>query len=744
MKNVFTIILFLLLTAILSSLSGQWTQKTDIPTGRSYASACEVDGKIYVIGGGATTKSCMSVMEVYDPETNTWDKNIAPMLTPRVNFCAGVVNGKIYVIGGTTGHTNSNGIIGSVEVYDPATDTWQNKTPMPVPRRAAACGVIDNKIYVAGGSPTSWYGSNTNKLEAYDPVTDTWDTTKDNMPKTLFGPRGAVLDGKFYIVGGVSSTTWTGQTSVQIYDPVTNTWELGPNLINGRFDHSLEVVGGKLFVIGGLREATSYVQPTISQVEVYDPAQDSSWSVVDSTPVVMNVHASSVYNDTIYLFSGSRSRENFDMIPTKDVYSYKPPEAEEQAWNRIADIPTARIFASSCTLNDKIYVLGGDPGNGQGISNMEVYDPVMDSWDVTKQPMPTSRLELGVCTVNEKIYAIGGASTHGGSAFGTVEEYDPSSNSWISRTAKPSPRKGAAYGVIDNKIYVAGGTAASYNIASNKLEVYDPVTDTWDITKEAMLKAVYVPTGAVIDNKFYVIGGLVGSPWTGQKTVQIYDLITDTWSLGPDLLEGRAVPTTNVVNGKLYVIGGDSELALVTSIEEYDPNSNSWKTIDQKVELTMNTSCVLGNKIYLISGSTTPYMNLTWTSAVYSFNPDLVTSIDVEPNYLIIPNNFALHQNYPNPFNPTTTIKYSIPYSSVIPNSVRDLSTQIPDQARNDNVILKVYDILGREMATLVNQKQKPGNYEVEWDAKNQPSGVYFYQLNTGNYTETKKMILLR
>ncbi len=60
------------------------------------------------------------------------------------------------------------------------------------------------------------------------------------------------------------------------------------------------------------------------------------------------------------------------------------------------------------------------------------------------------------------------------------------------------------------------------------------------------------------------------------------------------------------------------------------------------------------------------------------------------------------------------------------------------------NVKLKIYDILGREIATLVNETQKPGNYKITWNANNQPSGIYFYKLTAGNFVETKKMILLR
>jgi len=95
-----------------------------------------------------------------------------------------------------------------------------------------------------------------------------------------------------------------------------------------------------------------------------------------------------------------------------------------------------------------------------------------------------------------------------------------------------------------------------------------------------------------------------------------------------------------------------------------------------------------------------------------------------------LPLKFELSQNYPNPFNPSTIIKYSI-----------------PNFAGNENfssVQLKIYDVLGREVATLVNRKQQPGNYEVSFNAVGLASGIYFYRLTTGNKISVKKMMLIK
>jgi len=94
-----------------------------------------------------------------------------------------------------------------------------------------------------------------------------------------------------------------------------------------------------------------------------------------------------------------------------------------------------------------------------------------------------------------------------------------------------------------------------------------------------------------------------------------------------------------------------------------------------------------------------------------------------------VPAHFSLSQNYPNPFNPNTKIKFDIPS---VGNGL------------DRSVKLTVYDILGKEVTTLVNENLQPGSYEATWDALNFPSGVYFYKLSAGDYTETKKMLLVK
>jgi hypothetical protein len=98
--------------------------------------------------------------------------------------------------------------------------------------------------------------------------------------------------------------------------------------------------------------------------------------------------------------------------------------------------------------------------------------------------------------------------------------------------------------------------------------------------------------------------------------------------------------------------------------------------------------------------------------------------VENDKNETGIPNEFTISQNYPNPFNPTTTIKYNIKEITM--------------------VVLKVFDILGREVVTLVNEEKPAGSYEIVFNAANLPSGIYFYRLQAGDYIETKKMVLMK
>jgi len=148
-------------------------------------------------------------------------------------------------------------------------------------------------------------------------------------------------------------------------------------------------------------------------------------------------------------------------------------------------------------------------------------------------------------------------------------------------------------------------------------------------------------------------------------------------------------------------------------------NSNdyaAWITVDSSFN------------VYVTGGSTGSGTGIDYATIKYS------QTVGVQPTGNYIPKEYSLKQNYPNPFNPNTRIKFDVAPPLGLPLTGGDA----------EGVRLVIYDILGREVETLVNQQLQPGTYEVQWNATAYPSGTYFYRLTAANYTEVKKMILLK
>ncbi len=146
---------------------------------------------------------------------------------------------------------------------------------------------------------------------------------------------------------------------------------------------------------------------------------------------------------------------------------------------------------------------------------------------------------------------------------------------------------------------------------------------------------------------------------------------------------------------------------------------NNWIQRNEGLgNVTVYSLCIINN--YLFAGTINSILRRPLSDLTG------ITTISNE-----IPNQFSLSQNYPNPFNPGTVISFSIGL----------LSGQL---SVNNLVSLKVYDLLGREVQTLINEQLHPGTYEVDWDGSGFSSGVYYYRLEAGNYFETKKMLLVK
>ena len=227
---------------------------------------------------------------------------------------------------------------------------------------------------------------------------------------------------------------------------------------------------------------------------------------------------------------------------------------------------------------------------------------------------------------------------------------------------------------------------------------------------------------------------------SGIPTQKLYSFHID--SKGNRWLGSHDMGLIKWVNDSTFISynTGNSNLPnnFINEIDE-DSKGNLWLATDNGFACFNGDSITSYSHLYNFSMPTiaVDQYDKVWLGTVgfyggtlFIFDGNSLISITDIAEEQALPQQFELYQNYPNPFNPKTKITFAIPL--------------LGGDERGGLVTLKVYDILGNEIAILVNEEKPAGNYDVDFTAKNLPSGVYFYQLKAGNFIETKKMILLR
>lgn len=315
-----------------------------------------------MLPGGLATLSVLFIVAFVNAQAGgSWVKK-ASAPTKRTEVVAAASGGKIYVVGGFL--PGLSFITPMVEEYDPATDTWRERAPLPAGRHHAGIGVVRDRLYVIGGFDRSLLNiwNPTATVYEFDPHANQW-----NARKPMPTPRGAlavaVLEGKLHAVGGYNQDGNTG--AHEVYDPATDTWTSSAALPTPRDHHAAAVAGGRVFAIGG-RLNRQYSQ-NVAVNEMYDPATNQ--------------------------------------------------------WTRKADLPTARSGITAGVLGERIFVLGGEAPSGT-FNHNEAYDPATNTWE-SQPPMPTARHGLGSAVVNGQLYVICGGPTPGGSFSDANEVFTP-------------------------------------------------------------------------------------------------------------------------------------------------------------------------------------------------------------------------------------------------------------------------------------------------------------------------------
>ncbi len=315
-----------------SAVENTWTTKAPLPQEMGSAKATVVNGKIYLMGSFYKNYSYIDVFYEYDPETNNW---VAKTLKPTPEAISVVVSfqNKIYTMGEIMGYTKENGTIYGCtnEVYDPATDTWEAKAPIPVNQsRYLLARVVYGQIHVmvANGhyvydvATDSWtskapqtfqypcvavvfdskiYFFDRNLTRIYDPKSDTWSLgapspTYTSLPGVC-ATTGVMAQKRIYFFGGIISI-FESNDATRVYDPATDTWTLGEPMPTSRGASAVAVVNDQIYVIGGTRN----MHYSSNANELYTPfgygTPDSSYVPPDNT--VPEVSVVSPENRTYY------------------------------------------------------------------------------------------------------------------------------------------------------------------------------------------------------------------------------------------------------------------------------------------------------------------------------------------------------------------------------------------------------------------------------------------------------------
>src|SRR6476660_180059 len=254
----------------------KWTKKQPMPRPAHHAALAAANGKIYVMGGFVPPKeTAIPVGGAWEPIDNAWEydpgadswKSLPPLPGKRGSALAAEVGGKIYVIGGATTVDGAKDpfftffgpskVLATNDVYDPATNKWQSRTPMSVARNHAFGAAVNGKIYVIGGRTGHGFilsATNTDVVEEYNPISNSWSAPKERMPTPRSGGAWGTDGRRIYVAGGeVTTTELVGAfKAIEAYDVLTNSWMTLPSMPMPRHGVAGAVIGNRFHLVSGM------------------------------------------------------------------------------------------------------------------------------------------------------------------------------------------------------------------------------------------------------------------------------------------------------------------------------------------------------------------------------------------------------------------------------------------------------------------------------------------------------------
>jgi N-acetylneuraminic acid mutarotase len=705
--------------------------------------ALAVVGNEVVVGGTFTQAGGVSANYVarFNTQTNTW----STLGTGSSNGVSGggvtalAVVGNEVVVGGS--FTSAGGVSANyVARFNTQTNTWSTLgtgSSNGVNGVVSALAVVGNEV-VVGGAFISAGGVFANRVARFNTQTNTWSSLGTGSSNGVNGEVRAlavvgnevVVGGGFIFAGGVSANY------VARFNTQTNTWStLGTGSSNGvnGVVSALAVVGNEVFVGGAFISAGGVSANNVARFNT----QTNTWSslgMFSSNGVNGEVRALAVVGNEVFVGGRFTSAGG---VSANYVARFN---TQTNTWSTLGT-------GSSNGVNNPVYalavvgnevVVGGLFISAGGVfaNNVARFNTLTNTWSTlgTGSSNGVNSTVTALAVVGDEVVVGGTFTQAGGVSANYVARFNTLTNTWS--TLGTGSSNGVSSGVtalavVGNEVYVGGFFTSAGGVSANRVARFNTQTNTWSTLGTGSSNGVSgggVTALAVVGNEVFVGGAFISAGGVSANGVARFNTQTNTWSsLGTGSSNGvNSTVTALAVVGNEVVVGGVFTSAGGVSanrVARFNTQTNTWSSLGTGSSNGVNNQvyalAVVGNEVFVggeftLAGGIASTFIARWnsgTSRVEQLSPTA-------------PKTFLLEQNYPNPFNPSTTIRYQLPVAS--------------------EVKLEVYDVLGKKIATVVNERQSAGAYQVVWNASGLSSGTYFYRLQAGTFVETKKMIMVK
>lgn len=419
-------------------------------------------------GGKVYSISKNSYVQYYDPGDGAWHWFDQQTNTPAFSGHSGTaLSGsyadKILVFGGSSSATY---------MFDPSVGNvagaWSQKADM------LAASSFGSSVLLADGSVLAIGGAGLNAIQAYNPLTDTW-SYKTPLPFSfVFGSAATINNGTSVLLAGGQQDGIYSQNSY-IYAPSLESTKYAASMVYSRVGFVMtKLQDGSAFAVGGFNyDPINYDVPN---PEKYNP-NTKQWTLLNpsgSFTPRMGLAAATLSGGNVLVAGGNDGWGSvFGNVDLYDVGS--------NAWIAKAALPTTRWgFGLAALANNRAIAIGGrDTDNGIDLKDTLIFDLTTNTWTAAA-PMDSVRVGLAAVTMqNGKVLAMGGGDSGGSSYLSSVEMYDPGTNSWSYKASMLSPRSSLSSVVLaDGSVLAIGGSTTS-GIALGSVEQYNVSTDTW-------------------------------------------------------------------------------------------------------------------------------------------------------------------------------------------------------------------------------------------------------------------------